>query len=260
MTSDTTLKADGICVAFGKRQILHDVDATCNAGRVVAIIGPNGAGKSTLLRALAGLIDVSTGIVKLNGTDLREIETGDVARALAYLPQERRVHWPLAARAVVALGRLPHQGVMAHESRADSAEIATAMRVMDISNMAQRPVSKLSGGELARVLVARALAQDPEVLLADEPTAGLDPAHQLSLFKQFRLMAQSGRCVIIALHDLSMAARFCDEILLLKGGRCLVQGNTAVVLTRDNLAQAYGIDVRLSQVDGEPVILPFEVL
>ena len=147
-----------------------------------------------------------------------------------------------------------------HETTDDKHKIDEAMRIMDVADMASRPVSHLSGGELARVLVARALAQAPRVLLADEPTAGLDPAHQLALFRQFRSMAAGGKCVVIALHDLSMAARFCDEIILLKEGRCHGQGAATDILTAENLGHTYDVDMRLGEIDGVPVVLPLDGL
>src|SRR5262249_13317369 len=159
------------------------------------------------------------GSLLLDGRALGDWRPLARARSLAYLPQERTTHWALSARAVVALGRLPHQPMGAGESPTDTRAIDAALAAMDIGHLAGRPVSDMSGGERARVLVARALAQEPQALLADEPAAGLDPAHQLALFHHFARLASAGRTVVVALHDLSLAARFCHRIVLMQAGR-----------------------------------------
>jgi iron complex transport system ATP-binding protein len=170
------------------------------------------------------------------------------------------VHWALAARAVVALGRLPYRPLGAGESAADAAAIDAALAAMDVAHLAERPVPELSGGERARVLIARALAQEPRALLADEPAAGLDPAHQLGLFRHLAALAAAGRTVIVALHDLSLAARFCHSVALLHHGRTLAAGAPKDVLSPEHLAAAYGITARYRSIDGVPVVLPIDVL
>jgi iron complex transport system ATP-binding protein len=182
------------------------------------------------------------------------------ARALAYLPQERTVHWALSARAVVGLGRLPYQPMGVGESASDTAAINAALAAMDVARLAHRPVVELSGGERARVLVARALAQEPRALLADEPAAGLDPAHQLALFRHLAELATTGCTVIVALHDLSLAARFCHSLVLVHEGRTLAAGAPQEVLTPELLAAAYRITARYAVLDGVPVVLPLNVL
>ena len=165
------------------------------------------------------------GTVRADGRPLSEWDRQPFARTLAYLPQDRIVHWALTARAVVALGRLPHQPPGAGESAADARAIEAALAAMDVTHLAPRPVLEMSGGERARVLVARALAQEPAALLADEPAAGLDPAHQLALFRHFARLAAEGRTVVVALHDLSLAARFCHRIVLMHEGRVVAAGD-----------------------------------
>ena len=185
--SGGALAARDIHVTLQGRAVLRGVSLTARGGEVVGVIGPNGAGKSTLLRALAGLVPLRSGAVTLDTRDLASWPRPELARRLAYLPQDRVVHWPLSARAVVALGRLPHAGTAtaAH----DAAEIAAAMQAMDVAGLADRPVTELSGGERARVLVARALAQGGGTIIADEPTAGLDPAHTIGLFVHLSRLA-----------------------------------------------------------------------
>jgi len=247
-------------VRLKSREVLAGVAFTGHAGEMTAVIGPNGAGKTTLLRALAGLLPSSAGVALLDGRPGAEWPPQELARALADLPQERIVHWALGARAVVALGRLPHQPMGAGESAADAHAIGAALAAMDVTHLQGRPVLEMSGGERARVLVARALAQEPRVLLADEPAAGLDPAHQLTLFRHLTALAAAGRTVVVALHDLSLAARFCHRIVLMQAGRAVAAGAPEDVLTREHLAAVYGIEARYALVEGVPVVLPLGVL
>jgi iron complex transport system ATP-binding protein len=155
---------------------------------------------------------------------------------------------------------LPHRSFAAGESGADLAAVENALAAMDVTHLADRPVHELSGGERARVLVARALAQEPAVLLADEPAAGLDPAHQLALFEHFNALAGAGRTVLVALHDLSLAARFCHSIVLMQAGRVAASGRPADVLTPGRVAAVYGITAQLHTLDGIPVVLPLRRL
>ena len=247
-------------VTLRGREVLRGLDCTAQPGELTAVIGPNGAGKTTLLKALAGLIAPAAGTALLDGRSIDGWAPSELARSLAYLPQERLVHWALAVRAVVELGRLPYRSLGAGESAADRAAIAAALAAMDVAHLAGRPVSELSGGERARVLVARALAQEPRALLADEPAAGLDPAHQLGLFRHLAALAAGGRTVIVALHDLSLAARFCHSIVLVHEGRAIAAGAPRDVLTPEHLAAAYGIRARYQSLDGVPVVLPIDVL
>ena len=254
------LEASGLRVQLKGREVLKGVDLAAEPGELTAVLGANGAGKTTLLRVLAGLIAPAAGEAWLAGRALGTWSRADLARSLAYLPQERTVHWALTARNVVALGRLPHQPMGQRETSADRSAIAEAIAAMDIAPLAGRPVLAMSGGEKARVLLARALAQQPRVLIADEPAAGLDPAHQLALFRHFAAFAGSGRTVLVALHDLSLAARFCHKIVLITAGRALAAGPPAQVLTAAHLAAAYGIRAEYRTIDGIPAVLARDVL
>jgi iron complex transport system ATP-binding protein len=252
--------AQGLAVTLGGRPVLDGVDCVAHAAEVTALIGPNGAGKTTLLRALAGLLPPAAGTVSLDDRPVADWDRRAFARALAYLPQERTVHWALTARAVVGLGRLPYQPSGAAESSADALAIDAALAAMDVAHLAARPVTDMSGGERARVLVARVLAQEPAALLADEPASGLDPAHQLALFRHFSALAAAGRTVIVALHDLSLAARFCHRIVLMQGGRVVAAGAPPDVLTVEHLAAVYRIRASYMLLDGVPVVLSRDLL
>ena len=250
------LAADNISVRLKARAALDQVSLGLEPGRITAIVGPNGAGKSTLLRALAGLLPPFTGRITLGGRPIGEWDRSERARSLAFLPQNPVVHWPLAVRAVVALGRLPHRGTPAGESARDTEAIDAAMTATDVAAFATRPVSELSGGERARVLFARALAQEARFLLADEPTAGLDPAHALELFAILQRLAAEGRTIVVALHDLSLAARFCHDAVVLTGGRVVASGPSAETLTSERLSRAFGVAMATGQLDGVPVVIP----
>lgn len=248
------LEAKQLAAELKGRRIFSHVDVVAMPATITAVIGPNGAGKSTLLRTLAGLLAPCEGDVLLDNLPLAHWSQAQRARLLAYVPQDRTVHWALDVRSVVALGRLPYRGYATAESPADSAAIARALADMDVAHLAHRPITDVSGGELARVLIARALAQEPHVLLADEPAAGLDPAHQLALFRCFSRIAESGRSVLVALHDLSLAARFCRNIVLLRSGHVIASGPPESVLDSEHLRTAYGISANLHYIDGIPVV------
>jgi iron complex transport system ATP-binding protein len=252
-----SLAAENVHVALRGRPVLQGISLEVAAGEIVAVVGPNGAGKSTLLRTLAGLLAPSSGSVAYDRRPLADRDRRSLGRQIAYLPQDRVVHWPMRVRSVVALGRLVHRGA---DSARDASAIAGALAAMDVAAFAERSVAELSGGERARVLVARALAQEAVVLLADEPTAGLDPGHALALFGHFQRLAATGRSVVVALHDLSLAARFADRVLLLREGRALGVGPPRSVLTPDGLAAAYGIRATVAEIAGLPVFLPVEPL
>jgi iron complex transport system ATP-binding protein len=249
------LVAQNVGVALGTRQALVRASISVAAGELVAVVGPNGAGKSTLLRVLAGLLKPSSGTVVLGDRPLANLTLSERARAIAYLPQDRSIHWPLTVASVVALGRLPHGASLGFLGTSHRLAVEEALAAMELLALRNRPATDLSGGELARVLVARALAQDAQLFLADEPTAGLDPAHQLTLFHRLRQMAASGRGIAVALHDLSLAARFCDRIVLLCSGQTAAEGSPEAVLTPELLAKVYGITARLVRIDGLPLVV-----
>jgi len=250
------LVATDLHLAHGSRPALDGVSARFGRGRVTALLGPNGAGKSSLLALLAGLLAPDAGTVTLDGVAVTAMPPRDRARAIGLLPQGQVVHWNMDVATLVGLGRLPHRGRGGADA-ADRAAVARAIAATDTGGLASRGVDTLSGGERARVLLARVLAGEPDWLLADEPLASLDPAHQLDILARLRDVAGEGAGVVIVLHDLNHAARVADDVLLLAHGRVVAAGPTEAVLAPGPLAQAFGIQVeRARGEDGRPWLLP----
>ena len=252
------IEARDIAVRFGPTPLLEGVDLTMHAGEMVGLIGPNGSGKTTLLRVLANLRAPEGGRVQYSGRTAAEIGRRELARQIAYLAQGGTVHWPMRVETLVALGRLPHRRPFQGFSVADRRAVEQAMTAADIASLRDRTMGQISGGERMRILLARALAVEAGFLLADEPIAALDPLHQLQVMELLRTFARAGRGVVVVLHDLALATRFCDRLILLAGGGILVDGPPARVLTDAHLAQAYGIEVVRGERDGVPFLLPWK--
>jgi len=232
-----------VCVTLGGRQVLADVNASFAPGRITALLGPNGAGKSTLLKAILGLVDCTGEVSTL------ALPQPTRARTLGYLAQNAVPSWNLRSDELVMLGRVPHRSPRAAPSAIDHAVVAEALAACDATHFADRPINTLSGGEAARVLLARVLAGEPDWLLIDEPLNHLDPKHQQQLLILLRAQADAGRGVIIVLHDINAAARIADDVLLLRDGRVLAQGKATEVLTPANLTATY--DLAFQQLIGD---------
>lgn len=230
-----------VTVTYGGRMALDGVSTSLKSGVVTGIVGPNGAGKTTLFRAALGLLPLVRGDIALLGRPLRAWSRDGIARAVAYLPQGGTVAWPMTAFDVVALGRLPHVARAARPTQEDCLVVREALARCDATAFAARRVNELSAGERSRVLLARAIATGAPVLLADEPAAHLDPAHQLALMGLLRDEAERGTAVAITLHDLSLASRHCDEILLLDKGYLVAAGPPEDTLGDANLASVFGV-------------------
>lgn len=200
------LAAEGVTVRLGARIVLDGIDAAAEGGELVGLIGPNGAGKTTLLRVFAYLLEPAKGVVRCEGRPLGEYSPIELARRIAYLAQGAEVHWPMTVEKLVALGRLPHRGSWERPSGDDHGAVSRAMRATDIVGFRNRTLATLSGGERMRVMLARALAVEAPVLLANEPVAALDPYHQLQVMSVLRETARQGKAVIAVLHDLTLAA------------------------------------------------------
>jgi iron complex transport system ATP-binding protein len=219
------------------------------------LIGPNGSGKSTLLKAILGLVRAH-GTVRFQGEDVLSMKEILRAKSIAYLPQDGHVTWPIAVEDLVMLGRAPHRSGFAPPSEADRTAVESALTAMDLQDFRTRPARELSGGERSRALIARALAQDTPILLADEPTSGLDPAHQIALMETFKRLSKSGRTVVASLHDLSLAAQWCDNLMLLDRGELTATGSPLSVLIPERLAAVYGIEAFFAQSPSGPIVVP----
>ena len=254
MSDTLLLEARGIRVLRGTRAVVDGVDLTLSRGDRVAIVGANGSGKSTLLRALLGLETLASGEVLLEGTSLKIMARVDIARRATLVLQDTHVEVPITVRDLVELGRYPRRGTA--QARDDRAEIARALRETSLEELAERDIRTLSGGELQRAHLARALAQACGVVLCDEPTSSLDLRHQLAVLATLRAQAEAGRAVVVVLHDLTLAARWAERVIVLREGRVLAVGPPREVLTAQNVETAFGVAVRILEADGELVITP----
>jgi iron complex transport system ATP-binding protein len=247
------LEIDRLSVAYGPHKVVHELSATLEPGTVCGLVGPNGAGKSTLLKALAGLLPFS-GHIRLGGRSLDAMTSAARARTLAYLAQSTEAAWPISVSELVALGRLPHGSV----EPVDGADhVATALLKTVTAELAQRRTDELSGGELARVQLARALCVGAPILLADEPTAQLDPYHQLHIMDLLRREAHDEKLVVTVLHDLTLAARYCDRLLLLDRGRLVADGAPREVLSATMLRSVYRIEPIIDHYEDQLLVIPW---
>lgn len=248
------LEVDLASARIGGRRVLAEVRFSRPAGSFTVLVGPNGAGKTSLVRAIAGLLPVE-GRIRIGGRPLGELSDRARARAIAVLPQGHPVHWPLPVADVVALGRFPHSGG-GPLSAADQAAIDRAVAQTDIAGFLDRPATALSGGERARVMLARAIAVEAPLLIADEPVAALDPRHQLAVMRLLADRAAGGTTVIAVLHDLTLAARFADHILMVAEGRLVADGPPDAVLDDPHLARTFGISAARLDIGGRTVPVP----
>jgi iron complex transport system ATP-binding protein len=250
----TLLALKDFAVTRRGRDILKDVSLSVGPGELVGTIGPNGAGKTTLMRAALGLIDH-------NGqSTLAALSARERGRAVAWMPQQREIAWPVDVQTLVTLGRTPHLGPGQRPSAADQAAVNRALARMDLQSFRDRTATRLSGGEQARVLIARALAQETPLLMADEPIAGLDPAHQIATMKIFGALAAEGKSVMVSLHDLGLAARHCTRLIVLDQGGLVADGPPQDVLTAERVRVTFGINAFLQNTPEGLIFQPLDVV
>jgi iron complex transport system ATP-binding protein len=251
-----TLSIENLRVVLRGRDVLRDVRLEAGRGELLVVVGPNGAGKTTLLKAVACLI-ASEGRLHWDGRSLQALSSAERARTIAYLPQGHVAHWPIRARDVVTIGRVPLASSLARLSRADEDAIDEALDAVDAAGFADRPVTELSGGERARIMLARALAVGAPLLLADEPVAALDPAHQLAVMGILSAQAKSGRLVIAVSHDLLLAARYANRIVVISEGRVAAAGSPAETLTEKTLRDVFDVEAVQISADGLALEIPW---
>ena len=246
-----------VWAGYGERQVIKGLHLSVERGSVAALAGPNGVGKSTLLRLLSGSLRPSRGMARVEGADINSLSVRERARLVAVVPQNVELPPGTAALEVVLMGRNPHMGLLSWESETDVDIAVEAMRMTDTDDLLDRRVDELSGGERQRVAIALALAQQTPVLLLDEPTANLDLAYQPAMMTLMRDLASTGKTVVVAVHDLTLAGQFCDEIALMSGGVMHAVGRPEDVLTEVNIQKAYGADVTVLEhpSTGKPIVV-----
>ena len=247
------LTAQGVRVRFGARAVLDGVSLAFRSGEVTAVVGPNGAGKSTLMTCLAGLRRPDEGGVSLDGALLVKLRDRERAQRIGYLPQAPEIAWRLDVRTFVRLGRTAHRGIFG-QGPGDAEAVERALARTSLAAFAERDVATLSGGERARVLIARALAGDPAWLLADEPLTGLDVGHQLDAAELLRAIARAGAGVIVTVHDLAFAARVADRVVVMAEGRVIADGGATQALSSQVLSHAYAVDAGWLGGEGGPLL------
>ena len=246
--SDEVLVVEGLSAGYHKNQnILTDVSFAVRQGEMVGLIGPNGAGKSTLLKTLRGLLEPLSGSVEIGGRETSKLSSREFARQVAYLQQNIEISFGYSAREIVMTGRYPHLHWLEKESDADALIVDACMAYTGVDDLTERPVHMMSGGQRQRVLLAKVLAQQTPLLFLDEPATGLDIFYQEEIFRFCRELCDRGNTVLMVVHELSLASRFCSRLMLVGEGRIISDGPPSAVMTSENLSRCYGVPVRVVQ-------------
>ena len=238
------IELEHIQVSYGKHEILHDICATITPGRITAVMGPNGCGKTTLLRCIGGLLEPTAGKVTIDGQEVGSYSAKALAQKVAFVRQQVHTDFEFSAFETVLMGRNPYQKRLQNESQADWDIVEQCMRQTGTWHLRLAKSHEMSGGELQRVMIARALAQQTPVLLMDEPVSNLDIAHQLEIM---RLLQKADKNVVIVIHDLNLALQFCDDLMLFHDGKLLYQGPVASGLTPENIRTVYGVETHTAE-------------
>ena len=253
----TTLSARGVRAGYHEREVLHGIDLDAGPGELVALVGPNGAGKSTLLRVLAGLIRPTSGTVTVDGTPLGSLDRAAVARHIAVVPQVFETLFPFTVREVVTLGRTARLGALGLFTGSDALAVRRALEDLDALDLAERRIDRISGGERQRAMLAMALAQEAEILLLDEPTAHLDPAHQRAALEHVaRLARERALTVVAVLHDLNLASALASRVIVLDDGAVVRDGDPRDVITAALVREVFGPGLNVIAHEGRPFVLP----
>ena len=253
MSAPLILSADDLHITLGQKHVLRGISVSFKKGEVTAITGPNGAGKSTLLGCLSGLLRPNRGAACLGDEDLFTMAPRQRAQKIGFLPQVSEIAWGVDARTFAGLGRTPFIGARGLAA-GDHAAVDNALRLTGADALADRNVKTLSGGERARVLLARALAGEPEWLLADEPMTALDPGYQLDMAALFRELAQTGKCIVVTMHDLQMVTRVADRVVMIADGKVVADGEPKAALAPEVLSAAYGVEARYADGQTGPLL------
>ncbi len=252
------IRLDNVSLGYNGCPVLHDIDIGVQKGEVVGIIGPNASGKSTLIKAISGLLKPSSGDITIDGRNSRSIKGEDMAKIIAVVPQNPSLPSAFSAFELTLMGRTPHLGLLQYESPKDFAIVWKAMEQTSTQHLAERKLGELSGGERQRLVISKALVQEPEVILLDEPTAHLDLNYQIEILNLItNLSAKENITLILALHDLNLAAQYCERLFLLSSGMVFAAGCPEDVITPENIKQVYGIDVLVSRhpLNGLPLLI-----
>lgn len=253
------LRVDGLCFAYGERMVLAGVDLEVTRGELVGLVGPNGSGKTTLIRLISGVLKPSVGRVSFDGQDMATLKPSARARLVSVVPQSQQLPDEFTVMDLVLMARNSHMKLLQWEGSSDVLAATRALEETEVLELADRTSGTVSGGERQRAVVAMALAQDAPVMMLDEPTSNLDLAHQTGIMDLIvRLMEQRGKAGLVAMHDLTMAAQYCDRLIMLSDGRCHAAGLPSDVLTAKNIEAVYGTAVSLvpHPLGGTPVVLP----
>jgi len=249
------LKVKDVEFSYESVRVLKAVSLELAASEVLGVVGPNGAGKSTLIRCIDRILKPQHGTILLDGQDINALHMTELAKRMGYIPQTTSQVFPATVFDTVLMGRRPHIGWRSNE--VDTEKVLETLKLLNIEDLAMRDINELSGGQQQKVFIARAVTQEPEILLLDEPTSNLDIRHQLEVLDTLRnIVTERGISAIMAIHDLNLAARYTDSILMMNGGSVFAVGDPSSVLTTENITHAYGVEVEVNIHRGKPYILP----